>query len=46
MTTAIPGRWHIPPAIEAAAVRAPGASADRLARIAGLDEERAAESLA
>ena len=46
MTTIIPGRWHIPPAIEAAAVRAPGASVDRLARIAGLDEERAAETLA
>ena len=46
MTTIIPDRWYIPPAVEAAGVRAAGGDAERLARIAVLDDERMADSLA
>lgn len=45
MTTIIPDRWYIPPAADAAAVRAQGVDADRQARIAALDEERMADAL-
>lgn len=46
MPTIIPDRWHIPPAIDAAAIRAAGDDAGRLARITTLDQERMADSLA
>jgi hypothetical protein len=46
MTSIIPGRWHIPTAVEAAAVRAHGVDDDRLARIDALDQDRMAETLA
>jgi hypothetical protein len=46
MTTIIADRWHIPPAAEAAAVRAQPGDDGRLARIAGLDAERMSECLA
>jgi hypothetical protein len=46
MPTIIPDRWRIPTAIEAVAVRAHGVDADRLARIADLDQDRMAETLA
>src|ERR1700728_2983040 len=46
MTTIIADRWYIPPAPEAAAVRAQPGDADRLDRIAGLDAERLSECLA
>ena len=46
MTTIIPDHWYIPPAVDAAAVRAAGGDADRLTRIAALDGERMADSLA
>jgi len=46
MTTIIADRWYIPPAPEAAAVRAQPGDADRLARIAGLGAERLSECLA
>ena len=46
MPTITPGHWYIPPAIEAAGVPGLPGDADRLARIAGLDAERMAESLA
>jgi hypothetical protein len=45
MITIIPDRWHIPPAVDAAAVRAAGGDADRLTRIAALEGERMADSL-
>jgi hypothetical protein len=45
LTTIIPDPWHIPPAIDAAAVHARGADADRQARIDSLDDERMRESL-
>jgi hypothetical protein len=46
MPTIIPDRWRIPMAVEAVAVRAHGVDADRLARIADLDQDRMAETLA
>jgi hypothetical protein len=46
MATIIHDRWHIPAAVEAAALRAHGVNPDRLTRIAGLDSDRMAESLA
>jgi hypothetical protein len=46
MPTITPGHWYIPPAIEAAGVPGRPGDADRLDRIAGLDAERMAESLA
>ena len=46
MPTIIPDRWRIPTAVEAVAVRAHGVDADRLARIADLDQDRMAETLA
>jgi hypothetical protein len=46
MTTIIPDCWYIPPAVDAAAIRAEGGDADRLSRIATLDQERMADSLA
>ena len=46
MTTIIPGCWSIPPAVEAVAAHAAGGDADRLARIAALDQERMGDSLA
>jgi hypothetical protein len=46
MTSLIRDRWHIPTAVAAAAVRAHGVDQDRLTRIAGLDQDRMAESLA
>jgi hypothetical protein len=46
MAASIPDRWYIPPPIAAAAVREQPGDADRLARVAALDPERMAESLA
>jgi hypothetical protein len=46
MTTIIPDRWFIPPAVDAATIRHQLGDADRLARIAALDEERMSASLA
>jgi len=46
MTAIIPDSWYIPPAVEAVAIRAERGDADRLARIATLDGERMADSLA
>jgi hypothetical protein len=43
--TTIPNRWHIPPAFDAAAVLDPGGRAERITRIAELDEERKADCL-
>src|ERR1700728_1482031 len=40
MTTIIPDRWHIPPAVGASDVRAAGGDAERQVRIAALDKER------
>jgi hypothetical protein len=46
MSTIIPDHWYIPPPVAAARVRGPAGGDDRLARIAAMDEERMADSLA